>query len=372
MKQLLETTVINLILALALSASAFAAKPVMRVADIKGDAFQVQEDGSTLRLQKDYHIEDLSQVMVGETSQVTVVDYNENTYHLAPATQVKIVGDEVHLTQGNVWVESTTKPDESGYKVLSPNGVVKYKSSNFIYSYNNVDGKSQVFVIKGQVDFYNRFETHYKYEVESGKFSFIENKYEEGHPRVPTNLGFNSFQKVTALFKDIKMDFSKDKNVIATTDVVNVKRKVASVENLAPKTGVLFISSKKVTREPNSLDQKSIKKFAPKRKPIAYKKTAINYYGMNAPKIAAKPTQWNVVPTKAEPEFKIVKAPVTKKSVESVRVPSSIPSEKSEYDKMFQESLKKNYKQQEKHPEELNNLIDELESYSNEFKKTYY
>jgi hypothetical protein len=369
MRQLHETIAIKLLLVL-FSFSAFAAGPVMRVVNVEGSAFLVRENGSTLRLQKDYHIDDLSQVMVDESAQVTMVDYNENTYHLSPSTQVKVVGEDLHLTQGNVWVQSTSKPSLSGYNILSPNGAVNYKQSDFIYSYNNADGKSQVYVIKGEVDFSNRFEKHYKYSIESGKFSFIENKYEEGHPRVPTNLGYTSFQKITGIFKNVKMNVGKTR-IIASTPRRKAARKVASIVNHASnRGGVLFISSKKVSREPNSVDKKSIKKYTPAKKATPYKKVSINYYGYGSYTNNAKRA-----PVRKVTSFKVV-APIKKQRVPSSIKPVSVIKKeeysKTNFDNTFEKSLNKNYKQQEKNPAELNDLIDELESYSNDFKKTYY
>ena len=101
---------------------------------------------------------------------------------------------------------------------------------------------------------------------------------------------------------------------------------MASIVNYASsKGGVLFISSRKVSRKPNSLDKKSIKKYMPAKKVIPFKKANINYYGYgsytnNAKKSPVKKdTSFKVV----APRKKVVKAykPVP---VKKQRVPSSI------------------------------------------------
>ena len=65
------------------------ARPVAQVINVQGQVFLVTPEGKTKALKKADHIDENSEVMVGEDGGITMNDYYDAVYHLTQGTHLK-------------------------------------------------------------------------------------------------------------------------------------------------------------------------------------------------------------------------------------------------------------------------------------------
>ena len=94
-----------LLLLLAFSTSTLA-KTVARVLEINGNAFVFYGKNDSKKLFYGDKIEDMSELMVDDSSTVTLKDEYGRLFHLAGGTYAKIYNNLLEVKNGNIWVTS--------------------------------------------------------------------------------------------------------------------------------------------------------------------------------------------------------------------------------------------------------------------------
>jgi hypothetical protein len=393
--------ILKFIIVMSLLCTSFStfAKSIARVTAKSGNAFLLNANTTTAIHVGDI-IEDFSEVITDENGSLTFQDFHEHIFHLNEGSHVSFMNKSLELKGGNLWVQSENP--ETGYSIQSSNARISFSSDEFIISYNNYPAKTQVMVISGDVKFSNIHEEHLFYNITSGKFSFINQDFDKGLPRKPTLIGYDSYQQFVGTFTGVKplnnslnglssaktkissvsqkVEPKKVKRVIASAqeDTNAVNQAESMMENLdfnnkSSKRGVTFILTKsKVQRNiasafPSGLDfYKNVEQKARKEKAKRTFKGAtvpIRMFGKFTPH---KKYQKAVKKKFVEPTLRV---PSSIK-VKSVKQISKVKRSGTEYSS-FKNSLMKEYVKQKKHSKEVNQLIDELESYSNRYSKDF-
>lgn len=319
------------LITLTLSSVSFA-KVVAKVTEVKGNVFAVLPDGKTVKVTPNLHLEEKSEILVAESGSATFYDFYDTTYHLNSTGHIKILDRSVHLKGGKVWIQSTHA--SSPLSLITANTYIDYWKSEFITSFDQVSGKSQVMVVGGDLDVSNILDRNLKYSLTAGAFTVIDPDVNEGQPRQPTSIGPESMTKAMAEFKSIPKS-------ILNKETPAMKRSIASVdESAATKKGeIIFI---KTNRAPASVMPKSLKA-----------KSSVS--GVSGP-----------VPVRVIGVF----GPVTPKlvapslpKVDAVRVPASAQPAVMIHDVDFNQSLDSAIDKQPKYPSEVQKLVDDLKSF---------
>ncbi len=413
MKNLLHV-IKNSFLALLLVSGAHA-KSVARVASVKGDVFAISKD-VTFKVSEGDYFDDFTEILTEESGQISFVDYYDHTFHLSSSGHIKIMNKILELRSGHVWIQSKSR--DKNFSIQTSNSDTTYADSEFIVSYDSNVGKTQLMVVNGTVNFSNILESHVKYTVDAGQFSFVDQKYDDGLPRNPTRTGFKSFKTVMNFFNGIQATDKGFMDVMETqlseVDEKMVKqngtRSIASVPE-GPTSGkgnaiiltrdqkkkgtgkILFISSVKkeeASRLPASSQiSKSYFSMIDKKQPVKKKKsvgkvkytgkkTSVRVFGFSDLE-EVKPS----FPENSKAFEKEVKQPATVKSIvarkksvtRTKRKPANDMTGDAAYQgydqRAFEKSLNQEYNNQKKHPEEVNELIDELQNYQEDYTKQY-
>ncbi len=368
------------------------AKPVALVSAIKGGVFYSYQ-GVTKSLSLGMHIPSGAEVFGEVGSQVTITDYYDHRYHMASSGHIRIEDNLITLLSGYVWIQSWQSSLEA--KVKTANAVVGYLKGDGIVSFDSIAGKTQLLVIDGDFSLANALNPELRTSVYDGQFSFISTDNEA--PRAPTFCGFGSFKKVVALFGGVKpmssgaMDRMRRSGALATnmnfkqhTAPVENSRSIASVATTAnsriKKQGriILRLSHEAITkRAPASVgeDDRYIAEFYQKElskikkirtKPFAGRKIANKQNQVIIKIFDGQQIKERALPKKMKhwsPTVKKVKLIRGPASVKSVNEPPAIED--------LEKSLYKQLKKQTRHPSEVNKLIDELNSYQQDFEKSY-
>lgn len=308
------------------------AKVVAKVTEVKGNVFAVLPDGKTVKVIPNLHLDEKSEIIVDENGSATFYDFYDTTYHMNHSSHIKVLDRSVHLKGGKVWIQSTHTT--SPLSLITANAYVDYWKSEFITSFDQVSGKSQVMVVNGDLDVSNILDRNLKYSLTAGAFTVIDPDVNEGQPRQPTTIGPESLSKALAEFKAVPKS-------ILNKEIPSTKRAIASVEEIPSPTKkgeIIFI---KTNRAPASVESK--KKF---KTPVAktFSPVPIRVIGHSAP----------VTPKVVTPSLP---------RVEFSRVPASAQPAKMIQDVDFQQSLDSAKGSQPKYPSEVQKLIDDLKSY---------
>jgi hypothetical protein len=336
----------NFILALALSAAPVWAKPVAQVTEVKGQVFMVSPDGKTKSLKANDHVEEKSEIMVGENGNITLNDYYDATYHLTEGSHLKFFDKSVQLKKGKTWIQSLNA--RHPLALTTANGHVGFWKCEFITTFDQASSKSQVLVVNGDVEVSNVLDKNMKHTVAAGTFTLIDPEVENGLPRTPTKVGLDSLNTALSEFKALPEKLKEPTMTPAAS------RAIASVEAepvQAPvkKGEIIFISkSGKMNRLPASAETGAYQYYKKKVGQTSKAPSApIRFYGMNVPeeKVVAQPR----IPASIKPN------PV-------IAMPKKVASELN-IDAEFSDSLRKEKASQPNHSKELENLIQDLKSY---------
>jgi hypothetical protein len=217
--------------------------------------------------------------------------------------------------------------------LITANTYVDYWKSEFITSFDQVSGKSQIMVVGGDLDVSNILDRNLKYSLTAGAFTVIDPDINEGQPRKPTTIGPDSLSKAMAEFKSIPKS-------ILNKETPSMKRSIASVEEspVSKKGEIIFI---KTNRAPASVEIVKRKKTPARSEFGSAPIRVIGVESEVAPKI--------VTPNKVKSEV--------------VRVPASAQPTKMIQDVEFSKSMESAIDRQPKYPSEVQKLIDDLKSY---------
>ena len=344
---------------LLLSLNAFAS-PVARVIEVSGNAFVFTEGSSAKSLKYGDKIEDVSEIMVEDGSLLSVVTDRGSIVYLTGGTLLKLANSVTELKNGQIWIK--TEGDLSQGLTFTGNSIVNYTEGEFIYSFDNSNGKTQLLVLTGDAEFSNKVEPDLKIKVPAGHFSFIEQKFEKSLPRAPTKVGLDSFKGFRKLFAGFKtMEGSTHENMWGAP--ATQKRAIASVKDQFART--VKTPSKKNNVVPGKIIM--IRSSNSKRVPASaspaeyyneFKKA--NHKKVSKTKRASAPVSY----------FGFDKTSAVKRIPASVKKPN-IVRELAGPKNVFEKSFDKNSQKNPRHNSEVNSLIDELKSYEQDYKKQY-
>lgn len=327
------------LLALVTVAAHAETKPVAQVTGIQGTVFVVTPDGATKTLKNNDHIELKSDIMVDEGSSITLNDYYDATYSLAGGSHVKFFDKSVQLKRGKTWIQSQSA--RHPLNLTTANGQVNFWKGEFISTFDQATSRSQFLVVNGEVEVSNILDQNMKYSVPAGSFTLVDPEVENGSPRAPTKVGLSSLNSALAEFKAIPM---KKETATPERSVASVEEKKEPVPEITvPKKGeIIFMKS---GRLPASVESSAHAYF---KKKVSWKKdelasAPIKFYGVHKTEVKAE-------------------APRVPASVAPVQMPKK-EAPVIKIDPEFTDTLKKQEREQPKHPKELDRLIEDLKSY---------
>ena len=359
-----------------LFSSASYANIVARVVGAEGNAFVFESNGKSKRLSFGSRIYDMAEIMVDDTSYVSILDSSGNMHHLAGGTYAKFYNQMLELKNGYVW---TVAKGDSPVMLNTLNSIVRCSSGQFITAVDSNELKTQILALTGDAKLSSSLEPELAIDVPAGHFSFIDQSYESGLPRAPTRVGLKSYQKMRAEFAAIKSleksGFEKAFGQPSTTSrgIASVKPEVSASQ----RGKIIFIKSVNGARKPASVEKKTTameyyqnmmqekKRHTPKRPHLG--KAQVRHFGFGFSK--SEP-----VPEKVKEQGIVIK-PITVQEVEmkAARVPASASPVNivDDINSAFEKSLKNQIEGNKRHPEEVNQLIDELKSYKSDYSKHY-
>lgn len=365
------------------------AEIVARVVEVNGNAFSFMgKKASSLKYGS--KLEDLSEVMVEDGATLSLVNNHGHLFHVNGGSLVKLYKGILELKNGHVWVQS--KSEEKGLFNTS-NSIGQYGKGQFIYSFDNISGKTQLLVLKGMVKFSNALEPKLFTKISSGNFSLIEQEYENGLPRSPTKVGLKSYKLMKNIFANFdNLQNNEIEKMLWGQPVTKKSRSIASVVPSAKEAATTPVKSGRIIKirtisgggnrvpasaSPMEYYQNLKKKEAWKFRPIKSQKIApVRYFGhtWKSKKVVSarmvKP-QMKQMTNLGKPSEKAMAKASEKKAN---RVPASVGKSQLIQDLKrsdFEKSLTIGADKDKKHSNEVNNLIDELKSYKKDFKKDY-
>lgn len=175
------------------------AKPVAQVTEVSGTVFMIAATGKTTSLKINDHLEDKAEIMVEEGASITLNDYYDATYHMIGGSHLKLFNKSAQLKRGKIWVQSKT--NTHSLNLTTANGHVDFMNGEFITSFDQTSGRSQVLVVNGDVFVSNILDRELKYSIPAGSFTLVDPEVENGIPRAPTKVGLTSLSSALLEFK---------------------------------------------------------------------------------------------------------------------------------------------------------------------------
>ena len=350
-------------------------KTVARVSGIQGNSFVFYGQQKSATLKYGDKVFNLAEIMVEDEGHVTLYDDYGNTFHLAGGTHIKLGKNSVEVKNGKVWVRAVGSSNPFFMKTV--NAVADYQQGQFIFSFSNFDGKTQLLVLDGKVRLKNVLEPNLETEVDAGFFSLIDNEYNQGLPRTATRVGLNSYKQAKKAFYGIEeienTEFESmlgaPSRSIASVEAVQVKdkkmgrvyflpsrNKSSTSTRIPASAGAGAYYEKHVKNKPHRTFQKGQKSF---------KNTLeIRIFGG----LDQKTTKSVDSSSSSSFNYRTDAA-----KIEGSRKPASIKTDHvvNDLNNAFEKSLNKKIKIDKRHPEEVNQLIDELKSFDKNFSKSY-
>ena len=357
----------------------FAKTPLAVVQKVSGGAFMITPKGRTIAVQKGQHIYDFAQISTTLGAQVSFNDYYDHQFHLSGAGSIKFMNRSIELRRGYLWFQALGQ-NNHGFHIQTANSQVGLAPGEGIISFDPALDKTQFLSLKGKFIFGNLMDAQLNVRVSSGQFSFVDLDYQEGIPRVPTPVGQESFSKIVGLFNQVNpmngtQETSRYQFVTNTQETSYPQRKPASVDSAENKSSIRFLPLKH-SPELKSKRKSLLKayreekedKSSPKRAPAKAKTqkspgVPINVYGAPSPVKESKKLEPKRAPASIKPSKEV------EKIIEKARKPASV-SPKRQMD-AFEKTLRNEYKEQKRHPKEVNQLIDELKSFKQDFQQDY-
>lgn len=336
-----------LLLALALAPSAVLAGLVGKVHELKGEAFKVVA-GKTSTLKVGSDLEEGADILVSDESTITVGDFFDRRHHLSAGSHLTMNDRAVILKKGSLWTQSMG-PKSTG-QVTTANMLIQAEQGEWVTTYDPAAQRTQLTSISGEVRVASPQEPAFQYAVSAGMFTQAQPKLDDGYPRSPTKLGYESLMKTLALFPGQK---SRDAGLAKFQEKSEASRAIASVEN-APKKGEITFISTPAARTPASADagsaqsyfmKKAVKKSR-KMKAVGHATTApVRVIGLSA-----------TSPTMAQEHSR---KPASVRPAQAPKPSESLDAKPNDFLKSYQEHKAA----QPLHPNEVQRLLDDLESY---------
>jgi len=370
-----------------LSANLLAA-PVALITQVSGNVF-MKTDGKIAPVYVGTHVDDFSEIMSEVGGAVTFVDYFDHEFSLAGAGHVGLLNRIVELKRGYLWLKSVRQGSEEGM-VKTTNAKVLYNKGEYVISFDQEKRKTQALSVSGNFRIANLMMENLYTEVSTGQFSFIEDGEENGTPRFPTMVGKESYKRIASLFNRQEHDGS----FLTTNEIEQLAQtsnsfEINQVQDQLPSRKIASFEEAIKEQAPSSATSGKVLYVKKKEMPKSnfnlkkYYQTKVTAMAKKMPAVPFRPTYdkqsgvpFNVYwPLKQTIVEKVVRTtPVAKVptvSEESKRAPASVVAPDSNTVNAFESSLMKEYKNQMRHNQEVNSLIDELRSFKQDLKKEY-
>ncbi len=324
-----------LALVLALAPALAEAKLAAKVHALKGGAFTVM-NGVTTALKADMDLEEGADVLVSDDAAVTIGDFYDRRHHLSAGSHATVADGQLILKKGAVWTQS--RGAKRPGTITTGNLLVQGFLGEWIVTFDVASGRTQVTTISGEVDVASPEAPAFKYAVAAGYFTFAEPKSEGGYPRSPTKLGYDSLMQTLALFPGQR---SMDAGIAKAQEEAG-KRAPASMES-TPTEAVGHGKVLHIRTVESGDAQKYFLKSLPrahKRSGVSGQRVPIRIFGLQAVK-----AQTARKPAAVSP--KLPKASVHRGNNED-----------------FLKSYEQHQREQPKNPQEVQRLIDDLQSFN--------
>jgi hypothetical protein len=380
---------------------------IIVVSEVKGNAFY-SLGGSTYGLQTGMHLPAKAEIFTEVGSQITFNDYYDHIFYLSGGAHLIVHPNLVELKEGYLWIKALSYDGLRGpLKVTTANALIEHRVGEGILSFDNFSGKTQVLSIKGDFDLKNIRQEFQWTQVTEGQFSFIQDEYNNGAPRRSTPIGYASYKKVTSLFNGVEA-FEKEKversqKVYPASETVphntlgstQRKRGIASVQPVDSFEQALNSQHSQLNNQEVNSGTITVIKLRDPKKEKEHENELLKFYQnkvteLGKPKPAKKWTpsykEKSGVPVtifghgmKHKPSTRMPASikpaqtnRVEKKDKPSYRTPASVggmvPTVNS---RKFESELVNQYKNQMRHEQEVNELIDQLKSIDMDYKKEY-
>ena len=167
-----------------------------RVTDVQGHVFGVCDE-RTFNLKIGYKLPDKTEIITEEGAQVSFMDAVGRQFHLSGAGHVEITDHGIKLNRGYLWIQSFQSKQR--LTLRTANALAELLVGEGIFSFDNASGRSQLLAVKGEFKFAHFLDVN-RYEIlQPGEFSMVD--AEHGVPRRATPIGFQSYEKIIALFR---------------------------------------------------------------------------------------------------------------------------------------------------------------------------
>ena len=370
---------------------------------VRGNAFLARKN-KIKKIRKGNKIYNFSEIITEEGAQISFSDYHDHKFHLAGSGHVKFINKMVELKRGYLWVQSYKK--NGNFRVQTANAQAVYNFGEFIISFDEKDGKSQLLAIGGKMSFKNPHQNYDKITVGEGQFSFVHEGYNHGTPRRATFTGQKSFQKILSLFRGIRPMGSTyySPRFIAKSKKGRSQRRrrgIASIDKTQEilkgrgrrgnNTGNLIILKNRLANTKKSIMQiyreklKQVKKILysgkkghrPNRR-IIENSGGPDDSGQSGVKINIFRSSKNfskrkltATPPSPVNHLRVQERLKPKEVSRAVASVSPVKKQPSIEQITFEQSLKKAYKKQPRHKNEVNQLIRELDNYKKNYRVDY-
>ena len=344
------------LLSLALMPGLVHAALVGKVHALKGEAFMMHQ-GKTSVLTLGADIQEGADVLVTDEATLTLGDFFDRRHHLGAGSTLTMNDRAVILKKGSLWTQSVGA--KSTGSVSTANMLIQGEQGEWVTTYDQASRRTQLTAISGEVRVASPQEPSFQYAVAAGFFTLADPKTDEGYPRSPTKIGYESLMKTLALFPGQKSRDAGLAKVQETQAAPQAERAIASVKEEAPVASqpargeITFIRS---SRKPASVEEVGLAQNYFVKKSVKAPKKMVRASGQNVALVrvfGATTSRQRIAST----------APRSPASVPSATVATPAPQSQSVRGDQFLESFEQHSKQQPAKSPEVQRLIDDLTSY---------
>lgn len=366
MMKLYTVIKISLLALLFLVDGAYAIRPKAMVQKVKGKVF-ASGKGHTRTLGPSDQIFEFDEIFTEIGAEVSFNDSYDHVFTLTGGSHVAVLNKMIELKRGYLWVQSTVKRQEE-FTIQTVNSQTKYTDGEFVISYDQDSGRTQLLCMTGTVQFANLTDSELKEFVTDGRFSFISEHFNYGAPRMPTPVGPSTHAKILSLF-DAPLQSAPekvDKNEFQIPRQDALRRLPASAQSSAvhPEGRVgRMISGQQNMKSHADLQrmyQQKIRQLE-KRKVASRGQWRPNYREHSNVKVRIF-GQANSQRSPASDQARKSRKPASMRELN--------PQVEVKKDQ-FEGALLDQYKNQMRHSQEINSLINELKSYDMDYKQSY-
>ena len=372
---------------------------------VHGKAF-VQKGDEIIELKQFMEIPDGVDIFTEVGASLSYRDQFDHAFHLSGAARARLDAHMVELKSGYLLIQS--RSFQLPHKVMTANSQTIFKDGEYVISFDPFVGKTQTLVIRGEAKLANILRPKLGVQIQNAQFSFIKNDFEDGTPRVSTQIGYSSYEKIMALFNGVrffdKSEFERMKSIAYQRHQDNQKRRRSLASDIDKKPVVFIqddqiveVTPKKETKKSHSEDylKQMQKKQLADRRTLQEKKAR-----KMAPRVFKKPKKSNVkmrifgglpkgvsaprMPRKRKVETvmknrpRVVKKKNSKKmaqEIKNMRVPANTKANSGAWSNgssnLFEKSLNRQENGQKRHSDSKLKLIEELQNYSQDYEKDF-